>query len=118
MMALENLFVHLKYGRYYFIEDYIVTTIIGNMWHKPNKGFQNFFDCIACLHQEQHVSGPVSVENYVVGDERTRRLFLAPSKKGCSIWNESLYGVSVYTNLCVLERQNRLTRVSAQSPRE
>lgn len=116
IMSLENLFPHLKYGGYYFIEDYIVTTIVGKWWHRPYKGFRDFFDFIAYLHREQHFSGEATSGEYEPGDERIRRLYLDPSKQGCSIWNESLYGVSVYTNLCVLERQNRMTRIAPPAP--
>lgn len=109
--AAESLFSHVKYGGYYFIEDFTVTTLKGSCWHAPYKGFTDFFEFAAYLSREIHFGGTIDGLGYRNGDDRIPSIFRDSSRTGCSIWNESLFSISLYTNLCVLERQNRLSRI-------
>jgi hypothetical protein len=108
--AAEYLFSYVKYGGHYFIEDFVVTAFEGTCWYAPYKGFRDFFEFAAYLNREIHFGGGIDSMAYRNGDNRVPPIYRDKSRTGCSVWNESLYSIAMYTNLCVLERQDRLSR--------
>jgi SAM-dependent methyltransferase len=107
--TMTSLFPHVVFGGYYVVEDYLVTAIKGSEWYQPYQGFETFFEFMAYLHQEQNFRG-VADKPFEFRDQRVHPVYhnTQSDKQGVTIWNEGVYGVSVFTNICIVEKQNRL----------
>jgi len=110
IMTMNNLFPYVALGGHYVVEDFAATAVRNSEWYVPYRGYETFLDYVSYLQQEINFRG-VTDEETRTGDERTCPPFVNYSiepKKGCSLWSRYAYSISVYVNICFIEKQSKL----------
>jgi len=118
IITMNNLFPYVVFGGYYVVEDFLVTAFPNSEWYAPYQGYETFFDYVSYIQKEINVHS-LKDGVYEIGDERALfpPVITPPDGKDvdCSIWRQGAYSVSMYLNICFIEKQNRYRQKPLES---
>ncbi len=103
LAILQTLFPYLRDGGYYFIED----TTCARFWRPGTSPFKDFFDFASHL-AEQTTYFPDSPDAPYHSITDIREVAPDATWPVRSVWNNWLYSIAIFHNICVLEKRQRI----------